>query len=99
MKGQTEKDRAKEGSAVRGAMCDQHFEGRTARASRQREGEGGRWARPGGLSQPWLSGSAKWLGVSAAWEGLRCGQGQPYRTWKGKLGHLDFVLGPAEGST
>lgn len=37
--------------------------------------------------------------VPAAWEGLRCGQGQPYRNWKGKLGHLDFVLGPAEGST
>ena len=24
--------------------------------------------------------------MSAAWEGLRCAQGQPYRTWKG----LDF---------
>ena len=43
MKGQTEEDRAKEGSAVRGATCDQHFEGRTGsdHPGRGRGREGG----------------------------------------------------------
>lgn len=40
MKGQTEKDRAKEGSAVRGAICDQHFEGRAGSAQRGHPGRG-----------------------------------------------------------
>ena len=59
-----------------------------ARSSRQREVGGGL----GAYSEP--------REVRVMWarqaQGPRCRQGQPPRTCKGKLGHVDSVLGPAE---